>query len=126
MTAAGQNCRGNIWRIGWGADDRVGGAVTTGTLEYQNVYARFQEQPEEQLILQQGLETTKIYKATIVPGTLDIRERDEFEVSQPLDHFYYGLRFRIINARPSDFNKRDPRNYILLTMTRSERAHDNQ
>jgi hypothetical protein len=126
MTIAGSNVRANIWRISWGADDVVGGAVTTGTLYYQNVYARFQANPEEQLILQQGLETVRTYTATIILGTLDIRERDEFEVSKPTDHRYYGERFRIIGVQYTDLNKRDPRNYMILQMTRSVRAHDKQ
>lgn len=123
---AGSNCRVDIYRIGWGTDDLVGGAVTTGTLQYQNVYCRFQANPEEQLILQQGLETVRTYSAVIIPGTLDIRERDEVEVAQPTDHQYYGDRFRVVGMRFADFPPRDPRNYIMLQLTRSVRAHNNQ
>ena len=126
MGGAGYNIRANIYRINWGTDDVVGGAVTTGTLQYQNVYARFQAQPEEQLILQQGLETVRTFTCNVIPGTLDIRERDEFEVSKPTDHIYYGQRFRITNVRYTDLNKRDPRNYLMLSLSRDVRAHDNQ
>lgn len=123
---AGENIRGTIWRILEGQDDYVGGATITGTPIYHDVLLRLEEQPAQQLLLQQGLETVKIFEAIIVPGTLRIKERDELEVTLPFDHIYYGHRFRIMNVRYSSFNTRDPRNYISLTMTRSERAHTRQ
>jgi hypothetical protein len=126
MTGAGYNIRANIWRIAWASDDTVGGAVTTGTLQYQNVHVRMQSNPEEQLILQQGLETVRTFVATVIPGTLDIHERDELEISKPTDHRYYGERFRITNVRYTDLNKRDPRNYLILSLSRDVRAHDLQ
>ena len=126
MSIAGLNCRINIYRINFDPDDVVGGAVTTGTLQYQDVRARIQANPEEQLLLQQGLETIRTFTATLIPGTLDIRERDEIEVSQPIDHNYYGDRFRITGVRFSDFNKRNPRNYMMLTLQRSVRAKSRQ
>jgi len=126
MSIAGLNCRIDIWRINYANDDIVGGAVITGTLQYQNVAARIQANPEEQLLLQQGLETIRTFTATLIPGTLDIRERDEIEVSQPLDHNYYGQRFRVNGVSYSDFNARNPRNYMMLTLQRSVRAKSRQ
>ena len=126
MSIAGLNCRVNIWRIDYNDDDIVGGAMVTGSLQFQNVHARIQANKEEQIIAQQGLETMRTFDATIIPGTLDIRERDELEVSQPLDHVYYGDRFRITSVRFTDHNTRDPRNYMILGMTRSVRARSRQ
>ena|SRR3990167_6105925 len=123
---AGQNIRANVWRISQSDDDAVGGSVITGTLQYVNIPFRMQQKPEEQLLLQQGLETTKIFTGIVVPGTLDIQERDEIQISKPLDHQFYGTRFRIISVRFSDFTPRDPRGYIMLTLTRSVRAHGEQ
>lgn len=122
---AGLNCRTNIWRISWNPDDVVGGAQTTGTLQYQDVWSRIQANPEEQIILQQGLETVRTYTMTCVPCTMDIRERDEVEISKPTDHVYYGLRFRVIGVRYADHNQRDPRNYMIMQLSRSVRAHNN-
>jgi hypothetical protein len=85
-----------------------------------------QEQPEEQLLLQQGLETLKTFQANIYPGWLAIKERDEFEVTAPSDHYHLGDRFRVINVRPSSHNRRDPRGYVMLTLMRSEVAHGQQ
>jgi hypothetical protein len=123
---AGLNVQFDIWRWNYASDDEVGGAVTTGTYTYYAVPGRFQQQPEEQFFLQQGLETVKTFTCIITPATLDVKERDEIKVSCPGNHYYFGDWFRIINARPSDFNPNDPRNYLMLTLTRSVEAHGNQ
>lgn len=126
MTIAGSNVQGRIWRIWQSTDDAVGGAMITGTVVHNNVWARIQQQPEEQLLLQQGLETFKTWTALIAPVTLDIEERYEFEVTLPLNYYLYGKRLRVINVRQADFVPSDGRNYILLTLTRSEKAHAQQ
>ena len=123
---AGSNCKIDIYRINYADDDIVGGAVITGTLQYQNVYARFQSDREDMVILQQGLETLRTFTFTVFPASMNIYERDEIEVIQPIDHTYYGKRFRIMSVRYSDFNQRDPRNYIILHATRSVEAHERQ
>lgn len=126
MTFAGVNCRVSIWRWTFSTDDSVGGAEPTGTFVYRDVATFLQEQPEEQLLLQQGLETQKTFQANIYPGYYTVYERDEVEIIAPSDHVYYGKRFRITNARYSSHNRRDPRNYIMLTLVRSVRAHEQQ
>ncbi len=122
---AGLNNRCTIWRIGYSADDYVGGAVITGTATYTEVLCRFQAKPVQQLLLQQGLETERTFTAVIVPGTLDVRERDEFQLTHPYDSPYYSGMFRIVGLRYSDHNPRDPRNYLMLDMVRSVRSHAN-
>lgn len=126
MMVAGLNVKFDIWRVNYSPDDEVGGAVTTGTYSYRNIDGRFQQQPEEQVFLQQGMETVKTFSCIVVPATLDIDERDEIEVVCPTNHYYFGNRFRVINARPADFNPNDRRNYLMLTLTRSVEAHANQ
>jgi len=123
---AGLNTQIQIWRMNTESDDYVGGASITGTVVYQNISCRIQAQEEEQLVLQQGMETVRIFRITCVPGTMDIRERDEAEITAPFDHVYYGDRFRIISMRHSDFSTRDPRGYMILLANRSVRAHDQQ
>jgi len=126
MTAAGRNCLLSVWRWKFLVDDSVGGAVPTGTYVYRDLPALLMENEEEQLLLQQGLETQKTFSANIVPHWLIINERDEIEVVAPTDHPYYGKRFRITNIRFSTHNRRDPRGYILLSLSRSVRAHGQQ
>lgn len=123
---AGDNVRFRIYRITTPTDDIVGGAQVSGTVAYDQVQGRFQSQKVSQLLLQQGLETEHIFTARLIPGTLIIYERDELEVVEPPDHLEHGHRFRIIDVRPSDHNPRDPRNYVLLDLVRSIKAHKNQ
>lgn len=123
---AGQNTLCKIWRINTDPDDIVGGAVTTGTVVYDYIPIRFQAEPEQQLLLQQGLQTMRTFTVMVVPGYLDIRERDELEITDPKDHIYYGKRFRITSVSYSSHNRRDPRNYIRLGLIRSVVAHGKQ
>jgi hypothetical protein len=123
---AGQNCRSKIFRITEGADDYVGGSVITGSVVYENVLTRFESEPEDQIFAAQGLETLRTYRATIVPGTLVIKERDELQITEPSDHPYHRDRFRITSMQYSTHNPRDSRNYILLQLVRSVRAHSLQ
>jgi hypothetical protein len=123
---AGLNIRVDVWRIDTGDDDIVGGAVITGSLVYSDVACMMQPQDEEQLLLQQGIETVRIFNANVVPGTLDIREKDQLEISKPQDHPDWSNRFRVITVSKPSHNPRDPRNYLRLVLTRSVRAHSNQ
>jgi hypothetical protein len=120
------NRRAKIWRINYQPDDAVGGAVVTGTVIHWDVPLRMEENPQQQLLLQQGLETQNTFRGLIIPGTMDIRERDELEVTSPRDDMFYGQRFRIVGMRYSNLNPRDPRNYAMLQMVRSVRAHEQQ
>ena len=123
---AGLESRADIWRMTYLDDDEVGGAVISGSVVHADVYTRMNAQPREQLLLQQGLETVRTFTAIIVPGWLDIRERDEYEIVKPTDHVHYGKRFRIVSVEDMFYNPRDPRNYKLVNLTRSIRAHDIQ
>jgi hypothetical protein len=122
---AGLNMQIRLWRMTTLSDDDVGGARVSGTA-YADYYARMQGQKEEQLLLQQGLETPRTFGVVFAPGNRDVQERDEVEIINPPDHPYYQKRFRIIAMRHSDFNTRDPRSYTMLTLLRSEIAHDVQ
>lgn len=121
---AGYNLRINVWRITQQDDDYVGGSVITGTVLHYGVQARMQEQEEEQVLLQQGLETMKTFTMNIIPGTLDVQERDEVEIVFPPTHKFLNDRFRVRNLRYSDLT--DPRAYIMLTLSRNVRAHTEQ
>jgi hypothetical protein len=85
----GMNNRVRIWRIDYDSDDVVGGAMPTGTVAHSNVHARVEANPEDQLLLQQGLETVRTFNALIVPGSLDVRERDEPVILLP--EYYKSL-----------------------------------
>lgn len=124
--SAGLNVAFDVWRILEDSDDVVGGAMITGSVVYYSVPGRFQKLNASQVYLEQGLETERIFTCHLVPGTLDIKERDELQLVQPTDHPMYGQRFRVVDFSPSDHNRRDPRSYINIQMTRSVRAHRQQ
>lgn len=124
--SAGLNQLCSIWRMTNLSDDEVGGAVITGTVVYSGLQCRIDSKPPEQILVQQGLETIRTYTAIVVPGTLDIRERDELQITHPTDDVEYGWRYRIIGMQFSTHNRRDPRNYIILNMVRTVRAHTRQ
>ncbi len=123
---AGLNTRVNIWRMNQQEDDSVGGAMLSGSVQYSNIQARIQASPTQQLLIQQGLETSDIFTAIILRNNLDIRERDELEIAFPQEHPYYGKRFRIVGVRYSDHAPYDRRGYMMLTLNRSEIAHSEQ
>lgn len=123
---AGMTSRVRIWRIDWDDDDVVGGAMITGSVVHPYVHARIESNPEEQVLLQQGLQTLRTFNALIVPGSLDVRERDELEVTAPAHHPYYGERFRIVGVQYSSMDRYNPNNYMRLSMVRDVRSHDLQ
>lgn len=122
---AGLNVKIRIWEIDNAADNIVGGAVVTGTV-YGDYFARLEAIPEQQLLLQQGLETDRLFRLLLKPGNLPIQERWEIEVIQPEDHVYYGERFRVRSITYSTLNVRDPRQYMMLTLSRSVQSHARQ
>lgn len=125
MTSAGMNRRCDVWHYTFPTDSIVGGALPTGTVSYWNVPLRMQENQPSQLLLQQGLETQRTFSAVVVPGTLNIYERDEIKIVKPTDDVFYGDFFRVVGVRYSDLNTRDPRNYLMLSLVRSDIAHRN-
>ena len=124
--AGGLNVRFNITRVSDMADDYVGGAVSSGTVHYTNIAARFEGTPPEQMFLFQGLETNRIFRVVLVPGTLDIREHDQMTLVAPANHIYYNKVFRVIGVTYSDFNPSDRRNYLIVDVDRNVIAHSQQ
>jgi hypothetical protein len=121
---AGGNILVQLWRISFITDDEVGGAVPSGTASLELYSARMQGNPDEQLLLSQGLETEHTFTLVIDRQIVPISERDEIEIVYPPIYPYYGQRFRIISVRYSDFT--DRRAYTMLTVSRSNEAHGSQ
>lgn len=107
-------------------DDYVGGASISGSVVYHRVLGSLQAQKVSQVFLEQGLETNQVFDAIVIPGTVNIQERDEMQVIEPQDHPEYGHRFRVMAPPTMNHNPRDPRNYKRLQLTRSVKAHDQQ
>lgn len=96
----GLNLLGTLWRMNQAADDPVGGAVITGTPVYSPLPLSIYARRPTQASLEQGLEVEAIFDATVKYCGITIYERDELEVTCPVDHIYYGLRFRVLGVQP--------------------------
>ncbi len=125
---AGLNVKINVWQINYSADDDVGGAQVTGSLASQDLAARLTPRRPSQAALEQGLETERIFDL-IVAGygaahALVIRERDEVEVTWPLDHLDYGHRFRVQGVQST--SRRAKYGPLQFTLSRIERSRSQQ
>lgn len=123
---AGLNVRFNVVRYTEMADDYVGGASLSGTVQYTDVMGRLEGTPTDQLLLAQGLETNRIFRVVAVPGTLDVREHDQLVLTFPTDHPYYNKAFRVIGMTHSNFTPRDRRDYLIIDVSRDVIAHSLQ
>lgn len=121
---AGKVVKIDVWRMTPQADDYAGGVQLSGSLIHQDLLARIQGNPDEQFLVQQGLETNRTFVLTVWPGNKDIKERDEVEIVFPPTYPYLNVRFRVTGVRFSDFI--DPRNYMILSLQRSVIAHAEQ
>lgn len=120
-----------VWReaysiTGSSTDDSIGGANPTGTVVYENVEARIYVEKPTMALLEQGLETPKIYTANVSALAINIRENDIVELVAPYNSFYFGDKFRVIGVRHPSMGPSDPRGYVTLNMRRWEIAHANE
>jgi hypothetical protein len=120
---AGLDIRGRIWRINYGPDDDVGGAMVTGTVAYDFVQARLTPAKTSSLLLEQGIEAESLWNLQLRPTTMAIRERDEFEVTYPANHWNCGQRFRIISVQYPSMHPNDGRGFISTVAHRRDTAH---
>lgn len=114
---------GKIWRFQYLQDDDVGGAMPTGTVLYEPVFARIFSEKPTMALLEQGLETPAMYSAIIEPGDIAIQNNDQLEIISPNISPYKGLKFVIISdPTPSML---DSRRYWKVIMRRFQIAHSN-
>lgn len=124
---AGLNIELTVWRmLTVLGDDEVGGAISTGTITYTNLRARMAEHRPSQIVLEQGLETDTIWTCVVRPPTIDIRERDEVEVTFPPEHQYLGDHFRVRGVQRTGLHPRDGRGFLSLTLSRIEESRSVQ
>lgn len=114
---AGATSQFSIWRISEVAgDDVVGGALITGTPLHTRIRGRIESIKPTQLLLEQGLEYSRLWNVAIQPSSLDVRERDELEITHPADHLFFGERFRILAIEYTGMRPTDSRNFLQLTV----------
>lgn len=126
---AGLNLKGRIWRlIANPYDDSVGGAVPSGTILYEPIFARiFAERPTLAL-LEQGLEVPTIFRGqlsypVLTTGTFNIQPNDQLEITFPPISPYYQKKFVLIGIQPPSFE--DGRHYVQVNLRRLVIANSN-
>lgn len=120
----GLNYRISIIQYSVNADDDVGGAIVTGTAVYTNVPARISARRVSQAALEQGLEVPRLFDCIINGQGETIRERDEVEVTSPLDSPYYGQRMRILAVQRD--SRLPSKGHTEMTLSRIDRSRSRQ
>jgi len=120
---AGTNMWGNFLRLTYTSDDDVGGADPTGTILHEHISGRIEEIPANTLLTQQGLETKKQFTGVFWGHQLSFREQDQFEVTSPPNHAYYGKRFRVIRVNLDSNHPAQKRNTWGALLEREQIAH---
>lgn len=120
---AGLFLRGRVWRFTYPTDDKIGGAVPSGTVVYDNVNARLEAVEPTMALLEQGLETPTIFTGLLSPGNLIIKHNDQFEVTGPAISPYVNEKFRVIGM--SHASMIDARSFLVVTLRRIEEARTN-
>ncbi len=121
---AGLNLRVNIIREDYATDDRVGGAIITGSVMCQDVYARISAQRPSQESLEQGLEVNRLFDMILVGKGFTVNERDLVEVVWPIDHPYHQEQFRVMGIQLD--GRRRQYGHTQYTLSRIERSRRQQ
>jgi hypothetical protein len=121
--SAGNNIVATIWTFDYPSDDYVGGAQPTGTMAYQNISCRYEPLPPTIPLLEQGVETVKLFNFFINRADIVIKENDEVQINLPVNHMYANQYFRIISVQKTGFHPSDSRGFLRLITKRREEAH---
>ena len=125
---AGLNLTVAIWRF-IDTDDSVGGSVPSGTMVYKNVQGRridhlvhIRKIPQLEA-QQQGLESGRYNLFELQPATIDVRENDEIQITNPPNNWDYLHYFRVISIMREGYHPADRRGIRLCSCRRSVQAH---
>lgn len=120
---AGLNQVARIYRYDYEEDDYVGGANPTGTMLYENISVRIEPVAPTMALLEQGLETVKLFRTLLAYPAVGVKENDEVEVFLPRNSIYFNQRFRIISVEHPSMSPSGIRGYLRVTMRRRDEAH---
>ena len=107
---------GHIIRFSYNVDDDQGGALPSGTVIYNPVFARIFTEKPTLALLEQGLLTEELFSAVLQPGTLDLRHNDQYQIDAPNLSPWLGLKFVIISIQTPSML--DGRKYLRVVMRR--------
>ena len=100
---AGLHMKSDIIAITYSSDDDTGGAIITGSVAYNSLPSILTARRSSQRMLEAGLETDTVYDFTCAAKfqreRVIINERDEVQVTWPLNHALFGLKFRVTGVQ---------------------------
>ena len=123
---AGHNQLAKIYRYTNPNDDSIGGSLPSGTMIHDSVLVRISPINPTIALLEQGLETVKLFKTSVSYNAADLEENDEFLVYEPPESWYNQKRFRVIGVQHASLRPNDPRSQVVVTLRRWDTAHDRQ
>jgi len=118
---AGYNAIGCVVRYDYHDDDYVGGASPSGSVYIPDICCRIEPIEPTMALLEQGLDTTKLFRTTLDYRAKNVLENDELVVTGPTGSFYQNQKFRFISVQHSSIRVDDPRSQVLVVMRRRER-----
>ena len=120
---AGLNQLCEVWDFNYPADDEIGGAVPSGTMLYENIPCRIQQNRPTQALLEQGIVGINTFVALIGDSTLDIENNNELRITAPINSPYYNKYFRVLgDPDRTSVHPSDSRGCLLVNLQRVERG----
>ena len=107
-------------------DDARGGSVPTGTVINPSLLVRIEPIEPTMALLEQGLETVKLFRVAVGYAGRDMQENDELIVNEPKESWYINQSFRVISVRHPSLRPNDPRSQVQVTVRRWDKAHGRQ
>ena len=123
MSPAGYNQLARVWRFTYPNDDSIGGSVPSGTIIHDSLLVRIEAIKPTMVLLEQGMETVKLFKTAVSYIAKDVKENDELVVYEPQESFYANQFFRVISVQHASLRPNDPRSQVTIVMRRREDAH---
>lgn len=120
---AGKNQMVQVWRYTYPQDDDIGGSLPSGTMILNSILVRIEPVKPTMALLEQGLETVKLFTTAMSYRAKEIKENDEIVVYEPKESFYYGQHFRVIGVQHPTLRPNDPRSEVHVIMRRREESH---
>jgi hypothetical protein len=121
--AAGHNALAKVLRYEFKDDDEIGGASPSGTVLLENIWCRIEPIEPTMALLEQGLETVKLFRTSLDYRAKSVSENDELVVTAPIGSIYRNKAFRLVSVQHSSLRADDPRSQVLVIMRRRHEAH---
>lgn len=123
---SGKNQLVRWWTFTTPVDDYVGGAMPSGTIVRSDLLVRIEPVKPTMAILEQGIETVKLFQTSVTYWAKDIEENDVLEVTYPPESWYIGKMFRVISVQHPSLRPNDPRSEVQVILRRWDKAHTRQ